>query len=197
MNDTTEDGQFSTPSDILQVVTTIENSLLPRSNDRALMDVQFNGGRPFTAEEEKEFQIQCNSNFLEGFKIAQSGILQVNSALLDKERFANFRCLKGNPNKRAEWGEQLTNNIHKALKEGRSGKRYAYRLDDRNTQLVGHGVGPLWWSNKYNWMPKSVGMVSRVLKLRQRRVIAVTLRRRQWAGFRLDDSGHAGVSFPF
>lgn len=152
------EDQFSTPSDVLQIVTTIENSLRPRSLDRALMDVQFNGGRPYSAEEEREFQIQVNANFLEGYKIAQSGILQMNSALLDKERFANFRCIKGDPIKRGEWSEKLTNNIHKAFKKGRSGKRYAYRLDERNTSLVGHGVGPFWWSNSYEWMPKPVGL---------------------------------------
>ncbi len=159
MSDTTEDeDQFSTPSDILQIVTTIENSMLPRCSDRSLMNSAFNGARPYSAEEEKEFQIQVNVNFLEAYKIAQSAILQMNTALLDKERFAMFRCLKGDPNKRGEWTEALTNNIHKALKEGRSGKRYAYRLDDRNTSLVGHGVGPFWFSNSYEWMPKSVAL---------------------------------------
>lgn len=152
------EDQFATCSDVLNIVQTIENSLLPRSADRALMNALFNGARPFSREEEIEFMIQVNSNFLEGFKIAQSGILQINSALLDKERFANFRCIKGDPIKRGEWSEKLTNNIHKALKKGRSGKRYAYRLDERNTSLVGHGVGPFWWSNSYEWMPKSIGL---------------------------------------
>lgn len=150
--------QFSTPSDVLQIVTTIENSMLPRCSDRAIMNAIFNGSRPYSASEEAEFQIQINVNFLEGYKISQSAILQMNTALLDKERFAEFRCVKGDPNKRAEFSEKLTNNIHKALKEGRSGKRYAFRLDDRNTSLVGHGVGPLWFSNSYEWMPKSVAL---------------------------------------
>lgn len=149
---------YAKPSDVLQVVTTIENSLLPRCQDRALIDVQFNGGRPYSAEEEKEFQIQVNANFLEGYKIAQSGILQMNTALLYKERFFDARCVKGNPVKRPEWGEAFTNNLHKALKQGRSGKKYTYLLQNRNAMLVLHGVGPLWWSNNYEWMPKSVAL---------------------------------------
>ncbi len=159
MSDMQEDeDQFSTPGDVLSVITTIENSMLPRSNDRAVMNALANGARPYSAQEESEFQIQVNANFLELFKIAQSGILQMNTALLDKERFAMFRCLKGDPNKRGEWTEALTNNIHKALKEGRSGKRYATRMDDRNTALVGHGIGPFWFSNSYEWMPKFVAL---------------------------------------
>jgi hypothetical protein len=158
MNDETIADAFSTVPDVLNIVTTIENSMLPRSGDRALMNVQFDGGRPYTAQEEQEFQIQVNANFLEGYKIAQSGILQMNTALLDKERFATFRCLKGDPNKRSQYTEDLTNNIHKALKEGRSGNKFSKRLDNRNTSLVGHGVGPFWWSNSYEWMPKMVGL---------------------------------------
>jgi len=153
-----DQDQFSTPSDVLNIVTQIENSLLPRCSDRAIMNSIFNGSRPYSADEEAQFQIQINTNFLEGYKIAQAGILQMNTALLDKERFANFKCLKGDPNKRGEWTEKLTNNIHKALKEGRSGKRYATRMDDRNTALVGHGVGPFWFSNSYEWMPKFVAL---------------------------------------
>ncbi len=157
-NEINTEDQFSTPSDILTIVQTIENSMLPRCADRALMNAQFNGSRPFDAETEKEFQVQINVNWLEGFKIAQSGILQINTALLDKERFANFRCIKGDPIKRGEWSEKLTNNIHKALKKGRSGKRWSYRLDERNTSLVGHGVGPFWWPNSYEWMPRPVAL---------------------------------------
>ena len=115
MNDESQANKFATPSDCLKIITNIELSLLPRSQDRALIDVQFNGGRPYTAQEEKEFQIQVNANFLEGYKIAQNGNLQINSALLYKPRFFNARCLKGKATKRQEWGEKFTNNIHKPI----------------------------------------------------------------------------------
>lgn len=151
-----EKPQFATPGDVLKIVTNIENSMLSRSCDRAKIDAQFNGSRPFTAEEEKEFQIQVNANFLEGYKIAQAASLQMNSALLYKERFFNAKCVKGRSIKRREYAEKFTNNLHKALKRGRTGKRYLYMMQNRNAALTLHGVGALWWSNSFAWMPKFV-----------------------------------------
>lgn len=148
--------QFATPGDVLKIVTNIEQSMLPRSCDRAMIDAQFNGSRPFSPQEEKEHQIQVNANFLEGYKIAQSGILQINSALLYKERFFNARCLEGKPTKRREYAEKLTINLHKPLKRNRSGKRFMYMMQNRNCSLTLHGVGALWWANNFAWMPKFV-----------------------------------------
>src|SRR5690606_3405079 len=124
--------KFSTPNDCLTVITDIENSLLPRSIDRALIDAQFNGNRPYSPQEEKEHQIQVNANFLEGYRVAQSAILQMNTALLYKDRFFNARCLRGKATKRREYSEKFTNNIHKVLKRGRTGKKFFYLMQNRN-----------------------------------------------------------------
>lgn len=158
MTTETTGNKFATPSDCLKIISDIELSLLPRSQDRAMIDIQFNGGRPYSADEEKEFQIQVNANFLEGYKIAQSGNLQMNSALLYKDRFFQARCLKGKPTKRQQWGEKFTINLHKPLKRGRSGKKFFYLMQNRNAALTLHGVGALWWANGFTWMPKFVAL---------------------------------------
>lgn len=152
------EGKFSTPGDVLAIVQNIENASIIRNLDRARINRQFNGDRPFSASEETIMKATVNVNFLEGYKIKKDADLQMNSALLYKERFFNARCLKGNVNKRAEFGEYFTKNIHVPLKRGRSGKRWAYRLQDRDSTLVLHGIGPLWWSNDYNWMPRFVAL---------------------------------------
>lgn len=156
MSETTD--KFATPSDCLKVISDLELSLLPRSTDRALINTQFNGGRPFTPEEEKEHQIQVNANFLEGYKIAQNAIMQMNGALLYKERFFNARCRRGKITKRQEWSESFTNNIHKPLKRSHSGKKFNYLMLNRDAALVVHGVGPLWWSDDHSWSPKFVAL---------------------------------------
>jgi len=150
--------RFASPSDCLKIIKDIETSMLPRSSDRAIINGQFNGARPFSAQEEKEHQIQVNANFLEGYKIAQNGILQMNTALLYKDRFFNAKLLKGKATKRQEWSEALTNNIHRPLKRGRSGQKFTYLMQNRNAALTLHGVGPLWWSNDFDWMPKFVAL---------------------------------------
>ena len=156
MSETTD--KFATPSDCLKVISNLELSLLPRSTDRALINTQFNGGRPFTPEEEKEHQIQVNANFLEGYKIAQNAIMQMNGALLYKEIFFNARCRRGKVTKRQEWSESFTNNIHKPLKRSHSGKKFNYLMLNRDAALVVHGVGPLWWSDDHSWSPKFVAL---------------------------------------
>ena len=153
-----ENYRYATPSDCLKIIQDIETSLLDRARDRALIDVQFNGGRPFTPEEEKEHQIQVNANFLEGYKIAQSGILQMNGALLYKERFCDVRCVQGRVIKRDEWGAKLTRNLHRALKRGSSGKKFNFVMQNRNASLVLHGIGALWWATDYKWMPQFVAL---------------------------------------
>jgi len=149
-------NQFATPSDCMQIIRNIEYSMLPRSSDRSLIDAQFNGNRPFSPQEEAEHQIQVNANFLEGYKIAQSGILQMNSALLYKDRFFNARCTRGKATKRREWSEKFTINLHRPLKRSRSGKRWLYLMQNRNCSLTLHGVGALWWANGFTWAPRFV-----------------------------------------
>lgn len=156
MTDTEPNQKFSTPSDLLKIINDIEYSLLPRSSDLSLINTQFDGGRPFTPEEEKEHQIQVNANFLEGYKIAQDAILQVNTALLYKPRFCTARCVSGRATDRAEFTEKLTNNFNRMLKRGPSGKKFQYRMLNRDGALTLHAVGPMWWSNDYEWMPKFV-----------------------------------------
>jgi len=135
--------RFATPGDCFKIINNIEYSMLPRSFDRATINAQFNGSRPFSTQEEKEHQIQVNANFLEGYRIAQNGILQMNSALLFKDRLFNARLIKGKATKRQEWSEKLTNNIHLPLQRGRSGKKFNYVMQNRNAALTLHGVGPL------------------------------------------------------
>ena len=156
MKDITD--KYSTCSDCLKVINELEKSLLLRSSDRALIDTQFNGGRPFTPEEEEEHQIQVNANFLEGYKIAQNGITQMNGALLYKPRFFEVRCAAGKITKRREWGEYFTTNIHKPLKRKKSGRKFNNLMQNRDAALVLHGVGPLHWKNDHSWMPSFVSL---------------------------------------
>lgn len=149
---------FATVSDCYKIITNIEDSMFIRSKDRAMINAQFNGNRPFSPEEEKELQIQVNANFLEGYRIAQNGILQMNTALLYKERLFNAKLIKGKPTKRQEWSENLTNNIHIPLQRGRSGKKFDNVMVNRNASLTVHGIGALWWSNSWDWMPKFVAL---------------------------------------
>ena len=145
---------FSSPSDVLRVVETIEKAGVLRAKDRAMIAMQFNGSAPYTAEEVEEHQIQFNVNKLGGYKIAMDAIQQVNGALLNKDKFFNARCLSGPIEKREEWGQKFTELIHKPLKRGKSGKKHLYLLMNRNASLVMWGIGAMIWMTPDRWMPK-------------------------------------------
>lgn len=145
---------FATPEDALEIVTKMEQSHLVNSNNRAKINRQFNGGNPYTPKEEEDLQVEVNVNFLEGTKLAQDGNRQVNSALLHKGNFFTASCLGGKPEKRLDYGMSFTENIHQYLKRGKSGRKYAFQIADRNRDFTLHGKGIMIWTNDYDWMPK-------------------------------------------
>lgn len=154
------DKKFKDAKSVLKIVSDIELAGVKRGRDRALMNSQFNGDRPFSTQQEKELQIQINTNFLEGFNIAKDAILQTNSALLYKDRLVEFTCLEGPTEYRTEWAEVRTNAFNAMLKEGDDGKKFMNRMKNRNTSLTMHGIGPMWWSvpGPNDWLPFFVAL---------------------------------------
>lgn len=146
--------KFATPDDVKKIVDEMENALRVRGTNRATINRQFNGLVPYTEAEVEEHQIQVNANFLEGYKIALDGNLQVNGALLSKNRYFHARCMVGPQEKREEWGRKFTEAIHKPITRGKSGKKHFFLMRNRNASLVLHGIGAMVWHNDYDWMPK-------------------------------------------
>lgn len=140
-----------TAAQVNQVCERMQTIERVRASDRALIDNQFNGGRPYTAEEQEKYQIYSNVNFLEGSRILTSATNQINNALIFKDRF--FTCIskKGKAEKRQEYGEAFTRNIHDPLKRGSSGKRHMYLLKSRNASVALHGIGTILWMNQFRW----------------------------------------------
>jgi len=122
-----------------------------RANDRALINNQFNGGRPYTAEEAKVNQIHINVNWLEGQRILITAINQLNDALIFKERFFTAIPKECPPEKKDEFSDKFTANIHEHLKNGLSGMRQMFLLKSRNASVALHGIGPILWMNDFRW----------------------------------------------
>lgn len=156
MTDTTNKDAFKTVSDCLRVIDTMEQSGGLRALDRALIHSQMDGKAPYTAKEVEDNQIQFNVNKLGGYKIAMDADMQVNGALMNKDRFFTVRCTKGKTEKRDEWGSAFTEHINDPMKRGKSGKRHLYLMMERNASLVMDGIGAMVWMNNYNWMPRFI-----------------------------------------
>lgn len=151
-------NSLATPADCLKIIETLENAGRLRAGDRALINSQFNGAVPYTPAEVEENQIQFNVNPLNGYKIAQDANGQVNGALLNKDKFFTVRCLKGDKEKREEWGQLFTDNIHRPMKRGTSGKKHLNLMKNRNASLTLHGIGAMLWMDDHRWIPRFVAL---------------------------------------
>lgn len=157
MTDTVDQKHaFSTVSDALKIVVTMEDSGRLRSLDRAMIHAQMDGRAPYTPQEVKDNNIQFNVNKLGGYKIAMDARMQVDGALMSKDRFFTVQCVKGDKEKRDEWAQRFTENINEPMKKGRSGKKHLYLMMERNASLTMDGIGVMVWMNNYNWMPRFI-----------------------------------------
>ncbi len=93
-----------------------------------------------------------------GKRIMSDANSQLNNALLHPGTL--FQCvLSGGPvDKRDEWSQIFTKNIHIPLQEGISGRRHYYLIKDRNASVSLHGIGAMLWSNPYIWRPRFVAL---------------------------------------
>lgn len=151
-------NDYASPSDVLKIVENLEQGDRVRAGDRATINRQFNGGRPYTDKEVEENQIQVNVNKLSGYKMALDANMQVDGALMNKDKFFTVRCLVGPTEKRDDWATRMTDNLNKPLKRGRSGRKHLNILKNRNRDLTLHGIGSVAWLNDHTWMPRFVAI---------------------------------------
>lgn len=145
-----------TPVQVNQVCERMQSIERVRAQDRALVNNQFNGGRPYSPEEQEKYQIYSNINFLEGSKISTTAINQLNNALIFKDRFFTCTSKKGKTEKRQDYGDIFTTNIHEPLKTGESGKRQMFLLKSRNASVALHGIGTVMWMNDFGWKSRFI-----------------------------------------
>lgn len=140
---------------IQDAIQSIRLSTLPVMNNRAKINTQFDGGTPWTEEERRANKIFTNANWLEGSRIAHNARLQYNNAFIKPG--AIFKCQfdRGPVAKRVEWSDKVTKNLNRLLKRTPSFKSL---FEATGAQVVLHGIGPSYWSDRYNPIPKTVGI---------------------------------------
>lgn len=149
-------SEFGTCDKVQEAIATMQKVEIQRATDRSKINTLFNGGRPYSAEEEKQHQISINVNFGGGKRIMLDANRQVNNALLHPGVLFTCTIDSGPVDKRDEWGQIFTTEIHKPLQHGKSGKRNMFLIKNRNASVCMHGIGPLLWANDFRWMPRYV-----------------------------------------
>lgn len=150
--------EFKDASAVENVLKACRDIERVRAGDRAKVDNLFNGLRPYTPEEEEKFQIAINVNWQMSKRIMRDANAQVNSALLHTGTLFNASLEAGPIDKRDEWGQIFTTEIHKPLQRGKSGRKHYFTLKSRNASVCMHGVGALLWTDSFKWMPRFVPM---------------------------------------
>lgn len=151
-------NEFGTCEKILKVIQPMQDIERLRASDRAKVDALMNGRPPYTAAEAEKNQIPVNVNWGMGKKILRDANNQVNSALLHPGILFTCTLEAGQQDKRDEWSQAFTKNIHIPLQRGVSGKRHAYLIKSRNASICLHGIGAMLWPNSFRWMPRFVGL---------------------------------------
>lgn len=149
-------SEFGTPDKVINVVKRLQDIEIVRASDRAQIESLFNGQRPYSDEEVRQFNIQLNVNWQEGKRIMRDANSQLNNALIHPGNLFNSTLREGQIDKRDEWGQIFTEEIHKPLQEGVSGYRNYYLKSNRNASVAMHGIGALLWATPYKWMPRFV-----------------------------------------
>lgn len=158
MTKSTPANEFGTCEKILKVIQPMQDIERLRAADRAKVDALMNGRPPYTAAEVEKNNIPVNVNWGMGKKILRDANNQVNSALLHPGTLFTCTLEAGQQDKRDEWSQAFTKNIHIPLQRGVSGKKHGYLIKNRNASVCLHGIGAMLWPNSFRWMPRFVGL---------------------------------------
>jgi hypothetical protein len=137
---------FKDAGAVQDVVQTLRLALQPVMQNRTRINALMNGNPPWTEEERNANRIYTNVPWLEG---------QLDAALLKPGRF--FRCTldRGPREMRQTWSEIITEEANRLLKRSR---RYKNKIKSTNAQVVLHGIGPSYWPDSYDPVPKAIGV---------------------------------------
>lgn len=144
-------SQRWTPEQVFSISESMQLVERSRAGDRALIDNQMNGRKPYSAEEVAKFSISINVNWGEGKQILLPAVNQLNNALIFKERFFSAHSKGGKTEKKQEYSDDFTKNIHEFLKTGEAGYRQMMLLMERNLSVAVHGIGPILWMTGFRW----------------------------------------------
>ena len=149
-------SEFGSPQKVFDACKSMQDVEDNRAGDRAKINTLFNGQRPYTKSDEAKYQIQINVNWGEGKRIMIDANRQLNNALLHPGLLFNCALENGQVDRRAEWGQVITDEIHKPIQRGRSGKKHNFLIRNRNATVCMHGPGVIYWSNDFNWLGRFV-----------------------------------------
>lgn len=126
-----------------------------RAQNRALLVGLFNGDAPYTADEEKENNIQINVNWKEATMLLLQAREQYENAFLTTGNRFGIRLPDAPPSKQQEYAGALTRRANAVLNSSRA---YLHTQRSKFGSVCLHGRGPQMWEDQYSPIPFFIGV---------------------------------------
>src|SRR5207247_651188 len=113
-----------------------------RSENRAVLNREFNGAPPYSEATASENGISVNRNYLEGVNLLSQARKSWNGAHLKPGNYFAVNVDSGPPYKRREWSKLISKNINRCLKRSCD---YMEAIRATGANVVLHGIAPSNW----------------------------------------------------
>ena len=127
----------------------------PRGLNRARINDLANGAPPYTETEVQENGISVNVNSLELTSLAHAGRMQFLQGFVKPGKYFSCQTDYGPTHDRQRRSEVVTREFNRILKNS---VNYYETIRGQFAQLVLHGVSPSVWENRYELIPRVLGI---------------------------------------
>src|SRR4029079_3314492 len=111
--------KFTTAAACESVVWEMRLADWPRAQNRALLNMLYNGAPPYTEQERAQNNFVTNVNFLEGTKILHDERRQFSTAFSGADNLFTLDVDHGPKWKRREWSSRITAEMNRVIKASR------------------------------------------------------------------------------
>lgn len=142
-------------SKMREIVMRLKDDDGPRADNRARIIEKFNGGAPFTEEEQKANNLFTNVQPLMAPRLAHDARRQLSGAATRTTNFFKVQVDTGSDASDAVASYIVTKKMNRVLKQSR---KYLETLRGQDANVVLHGKGAVIWDDPNNWCPKVIGV---------------------------------------
>lgn len=148
-------NRFSNAGLVEQTVWEMRLADYPRGKNRALVDRLFNGLPPWQERDVDANNVKTNLNDLSAARYAADARRTLERAFDNAATYFTLELDHGPLHKRGHWQAILTKRINDILKES---FQFDEILRSQIALKVLHGIGPVFWTDRYRWCPSAMAI---------------------------------------
>jgi len=142
---------FKDSTSVLATINAGDEIEIVRSQNRAIVDNLFNGGKPLTDAEAVQSNQRINVNWGEGPVLRAQACRQYTNAFQRPSRKFRVTIPTAPLEKQMEWEMKITDFLNRVLKNSQD---YFHLIKNKFNSVVSHGIGPQVWEDKENWLAR-------------------------------------------